>query len=221
VARLAKAVAHEVRNPLVSIRTFSDLLREHYADEEFRDRFGRLVADDVRRIEQVVERLEQMGANESEGPALPVDMTALLEGLLDEQRSHIQAKRLLVLKELDRARPEALGDATVLRAALAGLLERAIDEVPTRGDLYLASRHQAESADRPEMRILLRYRVPESRSLTPSDGDLALETLRTTNLQAEVAESIIERQGGRLQVDTSNPAETVVVIDLPAPASPR
>jgi len=32
---------------------------------------------------------------------------------------------------------------------------------------------------------------------------------------------IIERQGGRLQVDTSNPAETVVVIDLPAPASPR
>ncbi len=217
IARLAKAVAHEVRNPLVSIRTFSDLLHDHYADEEFRDRFGRLVADDVRRIEQVVERLEQMGEGDSPPPAVPVDMTALLETLLDEQRTHIQAKRLLILKELDRARPEAIGDAGILRTALAGLLDRAIDEVPDRGDLYLASRHRAESPERAQIRILLRYRVSDS----PSDGDLALETFRDTSLAAEVAESMIERQGGTLRIDTSNPAETAVVIDLPAPTATR
>jgi DNA-binding NtrC family response regulator len=217
IARLAKAVAHEVRNPLVSIRTFSELLPEHYADEDFRERFGRLVADDVRRIEAVVERLEQMGESQAPTPDQRIDMTALLEGLLDEQRSRIQAKHLLVLKELDRARPEALGDPVAMRNALAALLDRAVQEVPDRGDLYLASRHQAETPERARMRILLRYRVRSEGQETPSDGDLALETLRETNLGTEVAESIIQRQGGTLSIDTRDPAETLVTIDLPAP----
>jgi hypothetical protein len=217
VARLAKAVAHEVRNPLVSIRTFSDLLHDHYADADFRDRFGSLVAKDVRRIEEVIERLEQMGEVADPRNALPVDMTELLEGLLDEQRANIQAKRLLVLKELDRARPEALGDARLLRMALAGLLDRAIEEAPDRGDLYLASRHRPDSDESATMRILIRYRVTE----TPSDSDLALETFRATNLEAEVAQAVIERQGGALRIDMESPSETLVVIDLPASPAPR
>lgn len=217
LARLARAVAHEVRNPLVSIRTFSDLLEDNYQDPEFRERFGRLVADDVRRIEEVVARLEQMGEGTATAPGRPVDMTALLEGLLDEQRASIQAKRLLVLKELDRARPEAIGNQDALQTALAGLLDRAIDEAPERGDLYLASRHRSDDPEHPSMRILIRYRIDRA----PGDSELALETLRTTSLQSEVAESIIERQGGSLRVDTSNPAETLVVIDLPAPVAPR
>ena len=215
VARLATAVAHEVRNPLVSIRTFSELLDEHYADEEFRTRFGRLVADDVRRIEDVVERLEQMGeAGPSEGTRTRFDMTALLESLLDGQRAHLQSKRLLVLKELDRARPFAFGDEGALRRALGGLLDHAIDEVPERGDLYLASRHQPGTPERATMRIVLRYRVQPSRAPGAAAG---LPTLRDTVLDRSLAESVVTRQGGSLRVDTTDRAETQIEIDLPAP----
>jgi DNA-binding NtrC family response regulator len=213
IARLAAAVAHEVRNPLVSIRTFSELLQDHYADQEFRDRFGRLVADDVRRIEEAVERLEQMGEASTAVPGTPVEMTALLESLLDEQRSHIQKKRLLVLKELDRAHPLALGDEEALRTALAALLDHAIEEIPERGDLYLASRHHAKSPEQGTMRILLRYRVEP----VAGPRDSALPGLRETVLGHSVANSLIERQGGSLTVDTTDSAETLVVIDLPAP----
>jgi DNA-binding NtrC family response regulator len=213
IARLAGAVAHEVRNPLVSIRTFSELLHDHYADAEFRTRFGALVAADIRRIEDVVERLEQIGESPPERPTTPIDMTALLEGLLDEQRANIQSKRLLVLKELDRAQPMALGDEAALRGAIAGLLDHAIEEVPERGDLYLASRHHPGPADSPSqgiMRILLRYRV------RPGRTDLALETLDGTDLRRSAAEEVIRSQGGSLVFDTSDAQETLITIDLPA-----
>ena len=220
VARLAAAVAHEVRNPLVSIRTFSELLDDHYADEEFRERFGRLVAEDVRRIEDVVDRLEQMGepsASTGAATAEAIDMTALLEGLLDEQRPNIQSKRLLVLKELDRAHPYALGDPEALRPALAGLLAHAVDEVPERGDLYLTSRHHTGTEGRASMRILIRYRLGAGSE--PGRGDPARPSLRETVLDHVRAESAIQSQSGTLTIDTTQATETLIVIDLRAPPS--
>lgn len=220
VARLAAAVAHEVRNPLVSIRTFSQLLDDNYADEEFRTRFGQLVAEDIRRIEDVVDRLEQMGepsASTGSTTETAIDMTALLEGLLDEQRPNIQSKRLLVLKELDRAHPEALGNPEVLRPALSGLLAHAVDEAPERGDLYLTSRHHTATEGRASMRILIRYRVAAGSE--PGRGDPARPSLRETVLDHVRAESAIRSQGGSLTIDTTQATETLIVIDLPAPPS--
>lgn len=218
VAQLAAAVAHEVRNPLVSIRTFSELLDDHYADQEFRTRFGRHVAEDIRRIEDVVERLEQMGEPGEKAEAKTpdvLDMTALLESLIDEQRPNIQAKRLLVLKELDRSQPNALGDAETLRPALAGVLGHAIDEVPERGDLYLASRRHPGAEGGATMRILFRYRV--GTATAPGPGDPARPTLRETVLDHVRAQSVIQSQGGTLTIDTTQAAETLIVVDLPAP----
>jgi DNA-binding NtrC family response regulator len=218
IARLAAAVAHEVRNPLVSIRTFSELLDEHYAEEDFRARFGQLVGEDIRRIEAVVARLEQIGESASSTASAPdetLDMTALLEGLIDEQRATIQAKRLLVLKELDREHPDALGSSEILRPALAGLLAQAIEEVPDRGDLYLASSHHAASAGRAGLRILFRYRV--AAHFGPGLDDPARPTLRETVLDHVGAESAIQSLGGTLTIDTTQAEETLIVIDLPAP----
>jgi DNA-binding NtrC family response regulator len=212
IARLAAAVAHEVRNPLVSIRTFSELLDEHYDDQEFRERFGRLVSEDIRRIENVVERLERMGSEPAAEPPREIDVTALLEALLDAERPRIQAKRLLVLKELDRARPRAFGDEATLRDALGGLLAHALSEVPERGDLYLASRHHPSAEGTAGMRILFRYRVRPAAS-----GDASRPTLRDTVLEHVRAESLIRSQGGSLTIDTTAASETLIVIDLPAP----
>ncbi len=222
--RLAAAVAHEVRNPLVSIRTLSELLPELYADEEFRSRFSRLVGDDVRRIEGVVERLQSV-AEASTGRQEVVDLTSLLEELLDAERSRIQARRLLVLKELDRSDPQVLADPVALRGALSGLLGRALDEIPERGDLYVASRYHPAAAEPPDLtaagpagptvRILLRYHVGPGQ--VPASADPSAPELRETVLEHAVAESVVRAQGGTLTVDNSDASETVIVIDLPAP----
>ena len=62
--KLARSLSHEIRNPLVSIRTFTELLPEHYADETFRARFKELVGKDVAHIQDVVSRLSKVAERE-------------------------------------------------------------------------------------------------------------------------------------------------------------
>jgi DNA-binding NtrC family response regulator len=212
--RLVRAVAHEVRNPLVSIRTFSELLPDHYDDADFRGHFRELVSQDVLRIDEAVTRLQSM----VELPELktePVDVAHLLESLLDERRDEIQARRLLVLKELDHSVPHALGDPLLLRDAFNGLIKRALDRVTDRGDIYVASKHHATGlAGGPSLRVLLRYTA----GLPGEESTAKPEAPHSENLDGVMAQTIVHSLGGQYTEDATDAEECVVVIDLPAPS---
>jgi signal transduction histidine kinase len=65
VGLLGASLAHEVRNPLVSIRTFVQLLPTHYQDPVFREKFFRLIGDEVARIDQLTQQLLELAAPKS------------------------------------------------------------------------------------------------------------------------------------------------------------
>jgi signal transduction histidine kinase len=47
---LAASIAHEIRNPMVSVRTFVELLPERWQDDEFRTEFRQLALGEIERI---------------------------------------------------------------------------------------------------------------------------------------------------------------------------
>ena len=59
---LASGVAHEIKNPLVAIRTFAELLPERYTDVDFRDDFSKVVVTEVARIDGLIDRLRGIAA---------------------------------------------------------------------------------------------------------------------------------------------------------------
>ena len=121
------------------------------------------VGRDVAHIDEVVGRLSSAAAPEKV-ESMPVDVSALLERLLDDRRNSIGERRLLVLRELERDAPVAWADPTGLEVALAGLLDRALASLPERGDLFVATRRIDRAADgQPRLRILLRHHDPERR----------------------------------------------------------
>ena len=209
--RTIQAVAHAVRNPLVSIRTFAQLLPEQYDDPEFRDQFRELVGQDVARIDEAITRLQ----NAVDLPSIesqPVDLAHLLDKLLDEHAEEIRTRRLLVLKELDHGLPHAYGDPMLLRDAFGGLLQRALASIKDRGDIYVASKHHEGSrGGEPSIRVLIRYSVAPG---SPSSGDTAPGA---ENLDAVMAQTIVQSLGGSFTTDTTDADEFVVIIDLPAP----
>jgi signal transduction histidine kinase len=211
--RWVGAISHELRNPLTTIRTFAELFPDQHRDPEFRENFAELVGRGVDRIEAVVTELSDLTALAA--PATePVDVAGLLEELLELRRETIHARRLVVLKELDKARPLALGDAVQLRFAFDGLLRKCLEIVPERGDVYFASRHH-ETGLRggPALRVLVRFHGSGSRGHAPSGLSMAENALEFL-----VAETVVRAQGGAFAIQTAEADETLLVLDLPAPA---
>ncbi len=213
--RLARSLSHEIRNPLVSIRTFTELLPEHFADETFRARFIELVGKDVKHIGDVLTRLSSIADREAP-EAEAVDVSALIEGLLEERRERIAGDRLLVLRELERDAPLAWADAHGLKVALAGLLDRALESLPERGDLFVATRRIERSADgTPRLRILIRHHNPVASGR--SDAALAEFDSTANVLEYVLAETVVESSGGSLTIDATDAQETLILIDLRTP----
>lgn len=62
VGMLGASIAHEIRNPLVTIKTFVQLLPEHHQEDAFREKFFRLIGDEVGRIDRLTEQLLDLSA---------------------------------------------------------------------------------------------------------------------------------------------------------------
>jgi nitrogen-specific signal transduction histidine kinase len=55
--RVVGHVAHEIKNPLVSIKTFAELIDDQYDDPEFRRRFSDIMKSDVQALDNITEKL--------------------------------------------------------------------------------------------------------------------------------------------------------------------
>ncbi len=81
LTRIVARIADEIKNPLVSINTFMELIGERYDDAEFRQKFSTVVGRDVKRLVQVFEKLVAL-VGEGEYKSEAVDVGAALEECL-------------------------------------------------------------------------------------------------------------------------------------------
>jgi signal transduction histidine kinase len=210
---LVAAIAHEMRNPLSTIRTFTELLPSRYDDPEFRSRFAELVGQDTQRIEAVIQRLTQLAALEQPLSAA-VDISALLEELLSERTETVRDRQLLVLKELDEQHTAAIGDAGQLRFALESLIDKSLDLAPGGGDVFIASRHHPASLrGGPAVRVLIRFGKHDS---SPAGPPVPGTSPAENALEYAIAAAVIRAQGGTFTIDPGEGNETVLLIDIPA-----
>jgi two-component system nitrogen regulation sensor histidine kinase GlnL len=82
---LAAGLAHELRNPLVSIRTFSALIEEQGSDAEFRREFRGVVERDVKRIGSIIDHVAAFAEN-SQVKFAPVQIDDVISGVHDIAR---------------------------------------------------------------------------------------------------------------------------------------
>jgi len=96
VATFAAGMAHEIKNPLTAIKTFTEFLPEKYDDPSFREKFTRIVGKEVGKIDQLVHHLLDFAKPAS--PQLhPLQLSELLDETLDllsndclQRRVHVE-----------------------------------------------------------------------------------------------------------------------------------
>ena len=111
---LAAGLAHELRNPLVSIQTFSALLKERGTELDFQQEFSAVVQRDVTRIASIVENVAAFAESNK------VHMTAV------NLSEVLRAAAEIVHPELERSQVELVlpaGDVQPVMANYSQLLQ--------------------------------------------------------------------------------------------------
>ncbi|HWA11342.1 MAG TPA: ATP-binding protein [Opitutaceae bacterium] len=131
VGLLGASLAHEIRNPLVTIKTFVQLLPQHYQDAAFRDKFFRLIGDEVSRIDRLTEQLLDL-ASPRVYTAVPTPLHALLRAGLDLVTTKADHRQIRIYAEFDASPDVAMTDAAATKQVLLNLCFNAIHAVENK-----------------------------------------------------------------------------------------
>jgi two-component system sensor histidine kinase HydH len=213
VGKLAAGVAHEIRNPLSSIKGFATYFRDRYRDNAEDGRIATVMIGEVDRLNRVVSQLMEVArpvslARQPVSPAALVENTLLLVG------EQLAAAGVTVQRRLEAGRAAVALDADRVGQVLLNLVLNAIEAMqPGGGTLSL----EAESG--PTGAVL---RVGDTgRGIAPEDLPRIFDPYFTTKsagtgLGLAIAHNIVEAHGGQIGVESRPGQGTRFTLRLPA-----
>jgi signal transduction histidine kinase len=224
------AVTHELKTPVASMRLYLQTLQSRQLDEVRRQDFYRVMLDDADRllntIEQVL-RAGQAGTKLRPRGFTPVDLSALVTDCLALARTrHHLGDGALTYREVlpPDARPQVMGDADDLRAAVSNLVDNAIKysgknvqvavelEQTEASSATLRVRDQGVGISPPELKRIFKrfYRIPGT----------VTTRVKGTGLGLFIVRSVIARHGGTVVAESPGPGGgSTFTIQLPAAPS--
>ncbi len=137
--RCALCMAQEIKNPLVAIRTFTQLFPESYADEKFRDEFSEIALKEIDKLDSVVERLLTFSQPLETRPELG-DIHSLLEEGIDGILETAQSQNITMKKNFEIANGRLPFDRSLMSEALAQILRNALEAMPSGGTLTVSTK---------------------------------------------------------------------------------
>ena len=144
---LATGIAHEIRNPLVAIKTFAELLPERADDQEFRSTFAKVAVKEIHRIEQLLGRLRAL-AVPTAFPLRPLDLQVPLAETLDLLRGEADRRRVRSIVEIEPDLPPVLGEPDQLKQLFLNLFLNGLEAMTAGGTLTVTVRADRERPDR-------------------------------------------------------------------------
>jgi signal transduction histidine kinase len=133
---LASSIAHEIKNPLVGIKTFAQLIPRRRHDERFVEEFGRVAIREIERMERLVERLRaRSGA--SERPKQRTDVRAPLSDSVEFLKPAFDEKRIAITLHTAEDPLFVLADHNELEQLFINLLMNAYEATPPGGTISI------------------------------------------------------------------------------------
>lgn len=224
---LSAGMAHEIKNPLVSIKTFAQLLPERYQDSDFRETFSNLIGHEIDRIDSLVNQLLRF-ARPAKPLLKPMHVHEVLEKslMLVGHRLYQQEIKLARLWNADIDTIHA--DADQLEQVFLNFFLNAMDAMKQGGELVIETEIRAaeewvtaingSNGDRHEvLRVTVR---DDGEGIRDEDIPHVFDPFFTTKdygtgLGLSVVHGIIQEHGGQIEVESRVAQGTSFHILLP------
>ena len=210
---LVANLAHELRTPLAGARAIAETFQSAAGDPAKRDRFLRLLGDEIERMSRLVERmllLAQLESGDEPIELKPLSPEELLEGAATRVAPVAAQRRVRVDIEEATATLVA-GHREYVGEVLANLLDNALRHSPDDSRIALVA-----LAGSGEVRFEVR---DEGSGILPSERERVFERFYTgddsrgtgggAGLGLAITRQLVHRLGGRIWVADRTPGATV------------
>jgi len=204
---LAGDLAHEIRNPLVALKSFLELLPERRGDPELEVRFLEVAREELRRAERLLDAMvdARRGGGRREPPG---DVAAAVGAVATLLGPRARARAVRIETRVEPRLPAVALGADALRQVLLNLALNAVEASPRDARIEIAARPGADGVE-----ILVSDEGPglassarERDRVGPRPGGLGLAITR--RLLAAAGGSLVTRSapGGGTRVHAFAPA---------------
>jgi signal transduction histidine kinase len=149
---LTAGLAHEIRNPLVAIKTLTQLLPERLEDEEFRNHFLNIASGEVDRISSLVNELLDF-ARPSDPKLEFEDINNILDGMILLVSTETKKKHIHIIKNYTTNLPPVKTDREQIKQVFLNILLNAIEATPENGKVTVKTRSFLKPGGEPYIQI--------------------------------------------------------------------
>ncbi|MBI5407294.1 MAG: hypothetical protein HZA18_06330 [Nitrospirae bacterium] len=213
---IAAGLAHEIKNPLVSIKTLAQLLPERFDDPEFRDHFANIAINEVERIGSIVSDLLDF-AKSSEPKIGSFDMVRLIGETLRMLFPQLTPKGIIVKKRFAEGLPLIPGDHFQLKQVLLNLFINSMESM-SHGGTITVDVFRSEDVIHGN-RLIVRV-MDTGTGVREEDKTHLFEPFFTTKsagtgLGLSICRKIIEKHNGEIAIESVHNQGTTVTLTLP------
>ena len=216
---LAASMSHEIRNPLVAIKTFAQLLPERFDDADFRKEFNEIVLKEIDRLDKIIIQINNF-AHPPELLLKPLDVRGPVQKGIEIARKRLRTDGgVSVETALPGDLPKIIGDETALAEAFAHLVANAAEALSgqSKPRITLSAKPIREGKRATGVIVTVR---DNGRGIAPEMKEKIFSPFCTTKprgmgLGLPIVKRTVFDHNGRVEIDSS-PHGTLVNVVLPA-----
>jgi len=211
-------ITHELKNSLISIKTFVQLFPIRHKDEKFVDKFSRLVPQEINRLERMFKELSDFSSH-SDLKITQANIKEIVDSILEIMKDDFITKKIDIQYNPQNNSFHLEADAERLKQVFMNLIINSINAMPEGGSLTISiDLVNSESLNQPAH---IEVKIKDTgRGMSREDLERIFEPFRTTKnggmgLGLTISQKIIKQHNGDIYVESEIDRGTTFVVKLP------
>ena len=212
VGQLAAGIAHEIRNPLTSVKMIVQLLKRRLQDDEAGLESVQAVLDEINRLEVIINGLLDF-ARPMELDLRTASVADVMNDVLKFMEADLRHRKIKLVNQTDMMPPESMLDTDRIKQVFMNVILNSMQAMPEGGELAINYHYDAEShraqvevsdtGNGMSQEVLTRVFEPFFSTKTGGTG-LGLANVR----------KIMEQHGGDIQIESTEGQGTKVIVSI-------
>jgi len=200
IGKSATAIAHELKNSLVLVNTFIQLLPKRHKDKQFMEEFSQTIPKELNSWNAMLKNMMEF-SRESELFMEKLDMNAVINDILTLAKWRLKQNNQTLDVSLTEDLSPIIGNAEKLKQVFLNLINNSMEASPKRGKITLVS-SSMNSGEKEFNKVVV---TNTDEQISPNRLEDIFEPFFTTKengfgLGLAISKEIVKLHGGRIEV---------------------